>query len=93
MNAIVPEITSGSHTRSLQPQHREPTSHTVRRGQNLSSIIRDFLESTGQDHSAARIYKEVVAVAKSNSLANPDRIRIGQIINLEISLMLKCLEK
>ncbi|MFP6582637.1 MAG: peptidoglycan DD-metalloendopeptidase family protein [Candidatus Hydrogenedentota bacterium] len=82
MNAIVPEVTMshrGTRTvRSLQTS----TAHTVRKGQTLSSIILDYLKETGQEHSASTIYRGVNAIARANGLSNPDRIQVGQRIQL-----------
>lgn len=84
MNAIVPEVTMSRHeshsTRSMQTS----TAHTVRKGQTLSSIIRNYLNESGQEHSASAIYRGVNAVARANGMSNPDRIQVGQRIQLAV---------
>lgn len=58
------------------------TLHAVRRGETLSSMVRDYLKSQGQDPSPTEIYAAVQQVARVNHLANPNRIRVQQTIDL-----------
>lgn len=76
-------IASSMTQQSIRPKSTQtPAIHRVRRGDMLSSIVRDHLRDTGRDHSPAAIYRGVEIVARSNGISNPDHIDVGQRINL-----------
>lgn len=58
------------------------TLHAVQRGETLSSVVSDYLTSQGRNPSPTEIYKAVQQVAQANHLANPNRIRVQQTIDL-----------
>lgn len=59
-----------------------PPLHTVKRGENLSRICRDFLRGLGKSPTAPDIYAAVERVAQANNLANKDLIHPGQELDL-----------
>jgi len=59
-----------------------PPAHTVRRGQTLWGICADRLRSTGRQPSRKDVSDAVRSVARANGLANPDRIDVGQQLDL-----------
>ena len=83
MRINVPSVTS-SRIRPAQSRTSSQTSavHTVRKGDTLSSIVRQHLKQTGQSSSASAIYSGVQDIARANGISNPDRIDVGQRINL-----------
>lgn len=56
--------------------------HTVREGENLSTIVRDQLEKQGRQPSVQEIVDGVNAVARANGLDNADLIHPGQQLDL-----------
>lgn len=54
----------------------------VQRGDTLSQMVADQLRSFGLEVNRAAIYKGVTRVSQANGLANPDRILIGQRLDL-----------
>lgn len=70
---VTPEPTVSSPT---------PARHTVRNGENLTRIVRQFMEAGGQRPANAEVYAGVVTVARANNLSNPDLIHPGQLIDL-----------
>lgn len=55
---------------------------TVRAGDTLSHLVRAALRETGKPVNAGVIYEAVSMVARANRLADPNRIRPGQAIDL-----------
>ncbi len=58
------------------------TIRIVRTGDTLSHLVQATLRETGKSASADTLYRAVGIVAKANGLADPDRIRPGQAIDL-----------
>lgn len=58
------------------------TAYTVRQGDTLSSICSKALSEAGQAPSSQDVAKAVALVAKANGVSNPDRIQVGQTLNL-----------
>ena len=56
--------------------------HAVRRGDTLSEIVAAALRAEGRAVSRRAIYEGVSRVAMANGIANPDRIFVGQRIDL-----------
>lgn len=57
-------------------------SRTVRTGDTLSHLVQAALHEAGQSVSAGSLYRAVGIVARANQLADPNRIRSGQTIDL-----------
>lgn len=57
-------------------------SYTVRNGDTLSGICAASLRASGSKHSRADIMAAARKVASSNGIANPDRIFVGQQLDL-----------
>lgn len=55
---------------------------TVRHGDTLSGLVQAALREAGIPASASALYRAVGVVADANRLADPDRIRPGQAIDL-----------
>jgi murein DD-endopeptidase MepM/ murein hydrolase activator NlpD len=60
----------------------EPTTYTVARGDNLSSIVLRHLEAQGASPSRKDVYDAVQRVAQANGLKNADLIFAGQELDL-----------
>ncbi len=58
-------------------------SYTVKRGDSLYKIAKNYLESKGLDPTAKDIDNMVKKIAKLNNIKNPNLIYIGQNINFE----------
>ena len=58
------------------------TGHTVRNGENLTTIVKDRLEALGKPASPAQVYDAVREVTQFNRMRNPDLIHPGQRIDL-----------
>jgi len=73
---------SGPSADIASPEGRR-TLHTVRQGDTLSQLVEGVLrQAAGIRVSPPAIYRAVGEVAKANRMANPDRLRLGQIIDL-----------
>lgn len=62
------------------------TTYRVVSGDNLTRIVRDFLQTQGKDAGSAAVYDGVRKVAQSNGLANANLIHPGQDLNLSVLL-------
>tara|TARA_R110001592_G_scaffold112406_4_gene310630 strand:+ start:1401 stop:2549 length:1149 start_codon:yes stop_codon:yes gene_type:complete len=62
------------------------SSHRVQGGENLTGIVRDFLQAQGKNPSNSAIYDGVRKVAGANGLRNANLIHPGQDINLSVLL-------
>ena len=72
-------------TPSSAPQETNMnTSHRVAPGENLTRIVRDFLETQGGTPSNKAVYDGVRRVAESNGLQNANLIHPGQDLDLSI---------
>lgn len=60
------------------------TRHEVRSGENLTRIVREFLERQGQTPGNAAVYDGVRKVAEANDLHNPDLIHPRQSLDLSV---------
>lgn len=58
--------------------------YTVRAGDTLSEIVLDRLRGNGAGRSTADVYRAVDRVAAHNGLADPDRIHVGQQLDLSV---------
>jgi len=58
------------------------TLHSVRSGETLSAVVRDYLQSQGREPSPSEIHQAVQQVARANHLSNPNAIRIQQTLDL-----------
>ena len=56
--------------------------HTVAEGENLWQICRSQLSAQGKKPSKAEIHEAVTRVAKAEGLKNPDRLAVGQVLDL-----------
>jgi len=65
------------------PQAASPT-HRVARGENLTRIVRDFLQREGKSPTASEVYEGVRKTAVANGLRNADLIHPGQDLNLSV---------
>ena len=65
-----------------QPAPQAPAVRTVKNGDTLSYIVRQEAQSRGVQLSSAQEFRSVLALAKDNGIANPNRIFIGQQLNL-----------
>ena len=72
---------SGPSAGIASPEGRR-TLHTVRQGDTLSQIVEGVLRQAGIRVSPPAIYRAVGEVARANRVANPDRLRLGQVIDL-----------
>lgn len=67
--------------------HVKPTGTTnresvqVQRGDTLTGLSRKYLHEQGQTPNASEVHRMAMSVAKNNSLANPNLIRVGQTLN------------
>lgn len=61
---------------------RSGLSYQVRRGDTLSQIVRVALEETGQPFTTSDLYSRVDAVARANGISNPNKIYVGQRLDL-----------
>ncbi len=83
-------ITTAGFTRTFgrlkdvqaKPDVGEGTPYTVRRGDSLWRICRRHIEQRGTPASAAEVHEAVLKVTRANRLANPDRIDVGQRLDL-----------
>jgi len=76
LDAQVPQP-SGGNARTVPS-----SAHTVRSGENLTSIVKDRLEALGKPASPSRVYDAVREITRFNRLPNPDLIHPGQRIDL-----------
>ena len=72
---------SGSAAGIASPDGRR-TVYTVRQGDTLSQIVEGAMRQDGIHVRTAAIYRAVEEVAKANRIANPNRLRTGQTIDL-----------
>lgn len=73
--------------REVQPaapvaQAAEPARHVVQRGDTLTSIVQQALRARGQSGGASEVYEHTRRVAAHNGLRNPDRLQVGQSLDL-----------
>ncbi|MCC6486882.1 MAG: peptidoglycan DD-metalloendopeptidase family protein [Candidatus Hydrogenedentes bacterium] len=61
---------------------RKAVTHTVAKGENLWQICRDHLSAHGKKPTKAEIHSAVTRLAKEAGLKNPDRLTVGQKLNL-----------
>lgn len=73
---------SSAFQAALQRAESTANVHTVQRGDTLSHIVSSQLRATGGDTSKKAIYDAVQQVARANGLKNPDRLSLGQEIDL-----------
>jgi len=64
------------------PATRKASVYTVRQGDTLSQICQKAMAQQGLSTSSQDIARAVAAVAKTNNIANPDLILIGQTLDL-----------
>lgn len=72
---------SGSGTGIASPEGRR-TVYTVRQGDTLSQIVETVMRQTDMRATPPAIYRAVGEVVRANRIANPDRIRPGQAIDV-----------
>lgn len=74
------------HTARVATLSSEPTpaTHRVARGENLTRIVRDFLQREGKSPTASEVYNGVRKTAAANGLRNADLIHPGQDLNLSV---------
>ena len=87
MNALPPIDTARNRPIDTVPRLSVPRiaeNHTIRSGDTLSGIVREYLMANGRDFSARSIYNGVKIVAAANDIANADRIFAGQRITVDI---------
>lgn len=56
--------------------------YTVQPGDNLTGIVQRQLQSLGQPSGSAEVYGRVREIARHNGLRNPDRLSVGQRLDL-----------
>jgi len=61
-----------------------PVTHTIRNGESLSKICENALKDAGLPHAHADIHKAVQKIAQANRLANPNRISVGQTLDMSV---------
>ncbi|MCC6696674.1 MAG: peptidoglycan DD-metalloendopeptidase family protein [Candidatus Hydrogenedentes bacterium] len=61
---------------------RKTVTHTVTEGENLWQICRDHLSAQGKKPTKAEIHSAVTRLAKEAGLKNPDRLSVGQKLDL-----------
>ena len=76
-NTANPAVTAKPAAATVSPQQ-----YTVRPGDNLFLIARRVLEGQGADASDQATTRAATQLARGNSLANPDLILSGQVIDL-----------
>lgn len=76
-NTANPAVTANPAAATVSPQQ-----YTVRPGDNLFLIARRVLEGQGADASDQATTRAATQLARGNSLANPDLILSGQVIDL-----------
>lgn len=71
---------------SLAPETPQtaPATHRVARGENLTRIVRDFLQQEGKSPTASEVYEGVRKTAAANGLRNADLIHPGHDLNLSV---------
>jgi len=67
---------------SAAPSPAVDTRYLIQKGDNLSRIVRQHLESLGEKPSNQAVYDGVRKVAKENGISNPDVIHPGQQLDL-----------
>jgi murein DD-endopeptidase MepM/ murein hydrolase activator NlpD len=63
-------------------QSAEPARHVVQRGDTLTSIVQQALRARGQSGGASEVYEHTRRVAAHNGLRNPDKLQVGQSLDL-----------
>ncbi len=58
--------------------------HRVQRGENLTRIVREFLQRDGKSPTPSEVYDGVRKTAAANGLRNADLIHPGQDLNLSV---------
>ena len=61
---------------------RKAITHTVAEGENLWQICRNHLSAQGKKPTKAEIHSAVTRLAKAAGLKNPDRLAVGQKLDL-----------
>ena len=87
MNSIAPIENARNNPINTVPRQSVPQiaeHHTIRSGDTLSGIVREYLMANGRDHSARSIYEGVKLVAEANNIENADRIFAGQRVTVDI---------
>lgn len=74
-------VLQNSHAKAQSPP-ASPAEYTVKKGDTLSSIIRNHLAGRGQRPTGAEIYRHVGNVARQNGIKNPNLIYPGQQLDL-----------
>lgn len=77
VTAVVPE-----RPLQAQPEAARPVKHTVHAGDTLSGIARARLAAMGVATGTAAVLEGVAQLAKANNIRNPDRIYVGQKLDL-----------
>lgn len=69
---------------SAQPESVRPAKspHTVHAGDTLSAIVRAQLTAAGVTPDTAAVRQGIAQLAKANHIGNPDRIQVGQKLDL-----------
>ncbi len=65
---------------SVQPSDR--AAHTVRAGETLYGIVRNRLSTAGMDANPRSVMQGVKQLAQTNDIRNPDRVYVGQKIDV-----------
>ena len=63
-------------------QPSQPAVRSIKNGDTLSHIVRQEAQSRGVQLSGAQEFRSVMALAKDNGIANPNRIFVGQQLNM-----------
>lgn len=58
------------------------SSHQVQSGDTLTRIVQEKLKAAGRPAGAAEVYEQVRRIAQHNGLRNPDRLHVGQTLDL-----------
>lgn len=77
-------LETDAHTVGAAASIESRTVRIVRPGDTLSHLVQAALQQAGQRVHRGELYQAVTLVARTNRLADPDRIRPGQAIDLSV---------
>ena len=80
--AFLRTTTAASLTPDATPASK--ATHRVQRGENLTRIVREFLQGEGKSPTPSEVYDGVRKTAAANGLRNADLIHPGQDLNLSV---------
>ena len=61
----------------------QPVTYSVKAGDTLTSIARQWIEKNGGDATEPAIARVIQTISKASGISNPDVIRIGQVLDAQ----------